>query len=120
MSHGAAAPRIQLWAAWASGGTGREGGLTSLPVTEFTAPHGKIATKLSSPPLLQADAEFWHPPGWQDRPGGSASSGGRGAVPTHSRTAAPRGCRCKHPHLPDARGDGLHYLELHPFLSSQR
>lgn len=77
-------PGIQLWAC---GGTGREGGrLTSLAVTEFTARHGKIPTKLRSPPLLQADAEFWHPPGWQPL--------GRTALVA---VPAPEGRGCAHP-----------------------
>lgn len=85
---------------------GRQGGrVTSLAVTEFTARHGKIPTKPSSPPLLHPDAEFWHPPGWQ--PLGTAAlavvpAPGEGAVPTHGRTAAPGGCRCQDPQLPGA------------------
>lgn len=103
---------------------GQGGRLTSLPVTEFTARHGKIPTKLSSPPLLQPDAEFWHPPGWQ--PLGRAAlvaaqaREGGGLCPPHSRIAAPRSRRCKRPQLFDAQGDWLHYLGLRPFLSSQR
>lgn len=64
MSHGAAAPPGSSCGRRGTA-AGQGGSLTSLPVTEFTARHGKIPTKLSSPPLLQPDAEFWHRPGWQ-------------------------------------------------------
>lgn len=64
--------RNHLCVARAHGGAGREADFS--PVTKFRAQHGKLPTKMRSPPLLQPDAELWHPPGWQpldkDHPSG--------------------------------------------------
>lgn len=79
------------------------GRLTSPPVTEFTAQHGKIPTKTRSPPLLQPDADFGTL--WAGSPlertalKAPTAPGGGGGVPPNTLSSAPRGCGCEQPHL---------------------
>lgn len=97
------------------------GRLTSSLVTELAAQDGKIPSRTRSPPLMQADAVLWHPPGWQplgeDLPGGTASSGGATPIP---RTRHPAAVGAKQPSLFDTQRVQLLYLRPHPFPSSQR